>query len=231
MNHAHSQQPSQKYFWGILAGVLLALVAYHMPWHVHPAAVFSNNAFDLAEAVSLHPTVRAESPTLLTTLLLRIPLIGLALIATLTANQLDDERWRWIWRGIAVLIVLRLNPPIDFYPFGGGSENDQQLGMLMFGGLFIVGIGILTSHWVRLVYHPLMIAIAIATIIVSINGYKRATDVMESLALQLSIGAGIVLFISVLVVMLVLTLMDWPLIRQILPSKISRSTSTATPTQ
>jgi hypothetical protein len=227
MSHSDPQPTSQKPLWGILLSVLLALIAYHMPWHVHPAAAFSNNAFDLAEAASLHPTVRAESPTLLTALMLRLPLIGLALMATLTANQLIDERWRWIWRGIAVLIVLRLNPPIGFYPFNGGSENDQQLGMLMFGGLILVGSAILTSRWGRPLYHPLMIVLASAIIMISINGYNRATDVMESLALQLSTGAGILLFSLLLIAILSLTLIEWPLLRRILPSKRSRSVSTA----
>lgn len=218
MSHIDIQTKSQKYLWGILAATLLSLIAYHMPWHVHPAAAFSNNAFDLAEATSLHPTVRAESPILFTSLLLRLPLIALALIAVLAANQLADERWRWIWRGIAILIVLRLNPPIDFYPYGGGSENDQQLGKLMLGGLLLVGVAILTKRWQRPLYHPLILFIVVSTIIISINGYNRATDVMESLALQLSTGAGIFLFVVLLIGSAILTLLDWPLIRRFLPS-------------
>lgn len=225
MNRSHLQP--NKNLWGILLCCLLILIAYHMPWHVHDAAAFSNNAFDLAEAASLHPTVRLESPALLTPMLLRLPLIALAIIIALTANRLSDERWRWIWQGIAVLVVLRLNPPVGFYPFGGGSDNDQQLGVLMFGGLFLVGIGIVTSRWQQILYHPLVIIIAIATMIIAINGYNRATDVMESLVLELSIGAGIVLFIAFCFVVIGLTFADWALIRRFLPT--TKSTTLSVP--
>ncbi len=224
MNRSNLQH---KNLWGILLCSLFALIAYHMPWHVHDAAAFSNNAFDLAEGTSLHPTVRLESPALLTPLLLRLPLIALAGIIALTGNRLPDERWRWIWRGVAFLVVLRLNPPIGFYPFGGGSDNDQQLGILMFGGLFLVGIVILSSRWQQPLYHPLILIIAVATVAISITGYSRATDVMESLALQLSTGAGIVLFIAFWIVIIGLTLADWALIRRFLP--ITKSTTSSVP--
>lgn len=183
--------------WVILILIVLAVAAYHLPWHTHPAAAFSNNGFDLAEFVSLHPHIRAESPTLYTSLLLRLPLLLLALMIVLTAEGLVSERARWLWRGVAVLFVLRLNPPAIFYPYGGGSENDQQLGNMMIAGLIIVFAAIAAGRWFKRVYHPLMLVILGVMLPTARNGYQRATDLIrDGLLVEVKMGGGFVLFLG-----------------------------------
>ncbi len=183
--------------WYMLIFAMLAMIAYHMPWHLHSTAAFSNNAFDLAEAASLHPHVRNESPALYTSLLLRLPILFLAFIVVLNAARLNDERARWFWRGVAVLFVLRLNPPVEFYPYGSGSINDQQLGKLMIAGLFIVAILSFAGRWLKFLYHPLMLIATAVMPYLGNKGLERATDLFENgLALELDTGAGLIFFVG-----------------------------------
>jgi hypothetical protein len=199
--------------WVILGYGLLAVAAYHLPWHTHSVAAFSNNAFDLAEMVSLHPAVRAESPALYTCLLLRLPLLLLALILLLAAERLKSERWRWLWRAVSMLFVLRLNPPTTFYPHGGGSDNDQQLGKLMIVGLAIAVIVIAGGRRLKRIYHLLVLTALMITLFAALTGFRRATDIMEGgLALELNTGGGFVLFISFTIGAALFTVIDWLLI-------------------
>ena len=56
--------------------LLLALIAYSLPWVVGPGAALTLNAYDLAEWTSLHPAVRtAALPFALTFGLRLLPLL------------------------------------------------------------------------------------------------------------------------------------------------------------
>lgn len=181
----------------ILAFALVALAAYHIPWHTHRVAAFSNNAFDLAEMMSLHPQVQAESPRLYTSLLLRVPLLFLAVVVVLAAGQLRVRYWQWGWYGVAGLIVLRLNPPAVFYPYGGGSWNDQQLGNLMLVGLGVVGGLTVLNHWLKHWAMPLIIIALGGMLYTALAGYQRATDIVQQqLGLAVNLGGGVILFVG-----------------------------------
>lgn len=182
--------------WLVLACAALAVAAYHMPWQTHKIAAFTNNAFDLAEWVSLHPTVRAERPALLTSLLLRLPLVTLAVIIALTAHRLTSEKLRWLWCGVAFLVVLRLNPPVEFYPWGGGSVNDRQLGYLMCGGLGAVLMVTLGARRLRSFWQPLTLIAWGVGAASALGGYARAEDVIAALQVETTPGAGLVLFVG-----------------------------------
>ncbi len=199
----------------VLLYALLALAAYHLPWHTHPAAAFSNNAFDLAEGVSLHPDVRAETPALLTSLLLRLPLILIGLIVGLSAGRLGAGRWQWIWRAVAILVILRLNPPVDFYPFGGGSTNDRQLGYLMFGGLIAVSAIMIAARRLIKYYHLLVLVLSGTMLGVALAGFERATDIMRNrLELRVGTGGGIVIFVIISLVVGLAVIGDWACMRR-----------------
>jgi hypothetical protein len=185
--------------WLVLICALLAVAAYHMVWQTHKVAAFNSNAFDLAEWVSLHPTVRAESPVLFTSLLLRLPLIILPLVMVLATTALTSEKARWIWRGVAFLVVLRLNPPVDFYPWGDGSPNDQQLGYLTAAGLGAVLVFIIVGKWLKFLWQPLAAILLIASLIVSIEGYNRAQKVLGSIQIETDLGGGLVLYAGFLI--------------------------------
>ena len=193
-----------RYGWRMVV-LVLCLGAYHLPWTTHNVAAFTNNAFDLAEFMSLHPSVRAESPALYTSLLLRLPVLLIAGMIMLTAAQLNSEKAQWIWRALTFLVILRLNPPTIYYPFGGGSPNDQQLGNMMFGGLVFVGLLlVLTLVWRnRYALAGLNIVLAVMTIVVSVVGYDRSMNVIDALQLDVGIGGGYVLLIALIVLVIV----------------------------
>ncbi len=200
-----TEQPVSKHIdpaliWGILLTSLVGVVAFHMPWHDHAVAAFRLNAFDLAEWGTLHPTIRLESPTLWSSLLLRWPLLGLGLSMAISANHLRDERWRWIWRGIAILVVLRLNPPIEFYKGpGSAGDNEQQLGYLTLVGLVSVLVLIGTQRWLNKFYWPILLVIWLSIGYGSWEGLRRITLVVESLAVEVNYGGGFYLMMSLVV--------------------------------
>lgn len=196
----------------ILALALVILAAYHMPWHAHSVAAFSNNAFDLAEMMSLHPQVQAESPRLYTSFLLRVPLIFLSIVVVLAAGQLRLWYWKWGWYGVAGLIVLRLNPPAVFYPYGGGSWNDQQLGNLMLVGLGMVGGMVILNHWLKRWATPLMLVALGGMLYSAIAGYQRATDIVQhQLGLDVELGGGLILFVLACLIMGIASLAEYRL--------------------
>lgn len=184
--------------WIILLSLLFAFGAYHMPWTTHDVAAFSNNAFDLAEFMSLHPAVQNESPPLTTSFNLRVPIILLSLMIVLSASQLESEKMRWLWRGVGLLLVLRLNPPQEFYPFGGGSENDQQLGELMFIGLGTCIAVIVLSRVLRPAYPILMVTSLVLATVSANSGLDSSLGIIESLALKVEVGGGFYLYLGAL---------------------------------
>lgn len=206
--------------WGILLTSLLGVVAFHIPWHNHAVAAFRLNAFDLAEWVSLHPTVRTEHPTLWSSMLLRLPLLGLGWSIALSANHLRDERWQWIWRGIAVLVVLRLNPPIEFYKRTGG-DNEQQLGYLMITGLLGIGLFFVTKRWLTKIYFPTLLMMWLMIGYTSWEGLRRATNVVKSLAVEVDYGGGF--YLMVLLVIGVVGLCTWKIVQNYLPKLAHRT--------
>ena len=200
--------------WIFLIYVLLALFTYHLAWHVHELAAFTNNAFDLVELVNLHPNSLLESPQLLTGFLLRLPLLGLAGITVISTYNLESEKMRWLWRGIAILIVLRLNPPMIFYPYGGGSLNDQQLGKMMYAGLLMIIALILLGKWLERFSIPLNLGILIMIIVVAIIGYSRTTSLVQNtLTIDITIGGGFILFIFFSIMSGLLVLFQWRYIK------------------
>lgn len=186
--------------WLTLIALVAAFGAYHMPWITHEAAVFTNNAFDLAEFMSLHPSVQYESPALYTPLLLRMPIIIIALLITLSAGQLSSEKAQWLWRGFGLLVVLRLNPPAAYYSFSGASLNDQQLGNMMLAGL--AGVVLLIA--VNRIFTPIIYAIAttivsIIGIYVAVAGQVNSFEILDLLQLDVGTGGGFALFVLLMI--------------------------------
>ncbi|MCQ3932294.1 MAG: hypothetical protein DPW16_17735 [Chloroflexi bacterium] len=203
--------------WLVLWCALLGVMAYHMVWQTHKVAAFNSNAFDLAEWVSLHPTVRAESPALFTPLLLRLPLILLAGIMATASSVLQAEKAKWLWRGVALLVVLRLNPPTDFYPWGGGSPNDQQLGRLTAFGLVAVVVLMIGGRWLRFFWKIATLVLLMAGLITAIEGYNRAQKVLESIQIETGLGGGLVLYMAFLIIPIAVILISW--VRGFLPKR------------
>jgi len=173
-----------------------ALVAYHLAWYTHATAGFTTNAFDLAEWTSLHPAVRSSSPPLLTSFLLRLPLVGLVAAALLAANGLADTRVRWIARVVMALPLLRLVPPKDFFTTASADPNYRQVALLVAlgGALWLASplAGRLPERWqVRLVGGVLLGSAAAGW-----TGLARAHLLLGNFEIHVRVGPGLPLLMA-----------------------------------
>lgn len=173
------------------AGFLLALVCFHLPWYSHASAAFTMNAFDLAEWASIHPAVRSSSPPMLTSFLLRLPLVMLAAALALAINLLPDARWRWLGRAVAALLLVRLIPPSDF--FGDARDDPNYRQMLL---LFTLGVALLvTSLAARRLHDHFQAALGAGLLVVGVLagwwGLSRAGTLLDNFAVNVDVGPGV----------------------------------------
>lgn len=108
------------FWWWTL--ILLALVCYSLPGITTPGASLSMGAYDAAEWASLHPLVRGGSPPLVTSLLLRLPLVCTAFFAGLSSRQ----PLRWLHGLSVALIAVALMPPLEFFTQASADPNYRQ---------------------------------------------------------------------------------------------------------
>ncbi len=163
----------------VVFAVMIAL--YVFPWLVNPAASLSPNAYDLAEWSSLHPAIHAQTPMLLTALLLRLPLACIALLIAFTTR-----------RGIVpallvVLIAVALLPPLEFIHSLDDSNYRQQAALallaLIGGAVGLSGILPRYRDWIAA-------AIALIGAAASLIGLAQSYDLMRGFELPTQIGLG-----------------------------------------
>lgn len=120
--------------------IILALIAYTAPWVVSAGVSLTFGAFDLAEWASLHPITR---PDLLTSLLLRMPLVCLAWILAFNAPErpLYSMQW-WIALFGCLLLAIFSSPPLEFLTTNRDDMNYQQQAFLVLMTLVGSGIGL-----------------------------------------------------------------------------------------
>lgn len=123
----------------LLAALLIGLaVAYILPWLTGPGAGLTFNGCDLAEWVSLYPAARAETPPLLTPLLLRLPLALAGLIAVVGLAS------PWLRALAAGVTALALMPPLDFFLGSSADPNYRQQFALTVG---VLAGSVLLTRW------------------------------------------------------------------------------------
>jgi len=167
--------------WWMLVG--LALLSYCLPW-VHNAGIsLSLNAYDLAEWATLHPAVRAASPSLVTSLLLRLPLPCLALAIVLSSLQN---------KGIKLILIcitaVALLPPLEF--FGGAFEdiNYRQQFILAMATLLGGAIGLTGFSQQR--RYKLAIALLAVGLLTTLIGVTQAYGLLVEFLLPVQYGIG-----------------------------------------
>lgn len=174
----------------LLLALVVALVAFYLPWVDHISAGFTMNGFDLAEWASLHPAVRSSSPPLLTSFLLRVPQIAVAIGLALTASALAEPRWRAIGWAAALLVALRYLPPVEFWQSARGDPNYRQMALLTTLGVLGVGIAAwlrrLAARWLAL--GAALVAIAGAA--VGWAGLSRADELLDNFEIATITGSG-----------------------------------------
>jgi len=192
--------------WLIVIGLALGVVCYYLPWVTHSTAVFTMNAFDLAEWTSLHPAVRSSSPPMLTSFLLRLPQVMLAAAFALSANLLVDLRARWIQRGLALLLALRLVPPTDFFTGASADPNYRQMALLTGLGIALVVLAAWAARLPRQWQIGLLISVLVIAVLGGWWGLSRAGVLLDNFEIDVQIGAGIICLTAITLVIVVLGL-------------------------
>lgn len=187
------------FFFAVLA---LALAGYYIPWYTHKTAGFTMNAFDLAEWSSLHPSVRSESPELLTTLLLRMPHLVITTALALAANGLRDPRFRWIVRGLTLGLVLRMVPPTDFFRTASDDPNYRQMALLTVFSVFLVLVALPLSRLSKRWQLWLIAALLVVGSGAGWSGLSRTDVLMDNFQINVRIGPGIIFYTLATVLMI-----------------------------
>jgi hypothetical protein len=173
--------------------IVLALTAYSLPWVINPSVSLSLGAYDLAEWSSLHPAARVTTPTLLTSLLLRLPLMLLAWIIGLNSTQQFKSVKGWGYGAAALLLSMSLLPPLEFFIQARDDANYQQQFVLTIGALAGAGLGLsgIVSAW-RM---PLLVITTILALGSSLSGMAQGFSLLNSFGLPVRVGLGGVAFI------------------------------------
>lgn len=162
----------------LVAALMLAL--YLLPWVVNLSASLTPNGYDLAEWTSLHPAARAQTPMLLTSLLLRLPLVCIALVVAFGAP-------RRLSSALVVLIIAAALLPPEIIPLTD-NPNSRQLGALAFGTLIIgmVGVSGVLARYRRWLASGSALIGAVASAV----GVLQALELMRGFTLSAQVGAG-----------------------------------------
>lgn len=186
------------YGWMIL--LVLALIAYTLPWVMGGSASLTFGAFDLAEWASLHPTNRALSPTLLTSFLLRMPLVCLAWIIAFNAPPypFKSASW-WIHAVLCLILVILSTPPLEFLTIFRDDVNYiQQASLTLVAGVgCAIGLGGIFKKY--RVY--IAILAGIIGIITSIWGVINGYALLSDFQINVSIGIGMIISVVMFVIM------------------------------
>lgn len=174
----------------LLVSLLLALLAYLLPWVTAPNSAMTLNAYDLAEWTSLHPWQQQAMPPLIVPLLLRAQLAILALFAMLWSCS---RRQRFFASLFVVLLALSQLPPLEFL----NNMNDPNYRQLLFLALATIvlstGLGLVLPARFRT---AVMIFLATVGIVTSLVGQSQAIALYRATLEQGEAGGGLWLTIA-----------------------------------
>ncbi len=184
----------------LLTVCVLAFVGCVLPWSLNPGAGLTFNLLDLAEWSSLHPAVHAQQPPMLTSLLLRLPWVALALLLALFSTG----RGRFA-AGLAVaLIAAGLLPPFEFLASSGDPNYRQQA----LTAAVTLGAGLAAVAAPQRVRPVLIIAVSVLALLAALAGLAEALRLMRELRLPTLPGPGALLFVISMAVLAASTLVN-----------------------
>lgn len=183
--------------------ILIAIMAYTLPWLVNPGIGLTFGAYDLAEWASLHPEVRDDG--LLTALLLRIPLLCLTILAAFNSAVVFSVRWFLGFVLVGLLVITAL-PPFEFLTESRNDPNYQQQFILTMVAGFGAVIGL--SGLLRRFKPIISIIIAIIGIIAGGIGLLNAHDLMVGFSMPIALGWGVFGLVVALLGVIWLNVMD-----------------------
>ena len=172
--------------------IIIGIVAYFVPWLINSkSAVLTVGAYDLAEWVSLVPSVRVDNPLLWQAMILRLhPLLWAGVIAFSTQKS-DIRPLRVFQIAFVVLLAIGLLPALHFIGRIGEDFNYRQQFILavitvLIGVIGFSGVLGRFSRW-------LASGFALVGLVASIAGYHIAQSLMAQYGLQPEMGLGVVL--------------------------------------
>jgi len=176
MNRLNTQ-PSLVFLFPTL---VIAVIAYLIPWVVHPTTALTLGAYDLAEWVSLRPDLS-------TSLLLRIQPAILTLIFAL--NLPKDRfiaKW-WIGFLVVVILILAQLPPLDFFRSATGDPNYQQQFIIVIATtLAFILTGLVNQFRVVII-----LVLCLAGLISTFYGVLAAINHLEQFSISVELGFGV----------------------------------------
>ncbi|GAB4308637.1 MAG: hypothetical protein Kow00117_01900 [Phototrophicales bacterium] len=172
--------------WRSFLLILLGLLFYSIPWLINPAVGLTANAYDLAEWASLHPEVRGQSPALLTSLFLRLPLVIFAWLIIL--NSYQNQRRTIITIILFALITIASFPPLEYLTTARHDPNYQQQFFLFLVALLSMMIGLINMPrlWCRL----FIMILSVIGIVTSWLGLFHARQLMIGFSMPVAVGIG-----------------------------------------
>lgn len=168
----------------------LYLIMYSLPWISNPGRSLSLGAYDLAEWSSLHPTVKATTPPLLTCFLIRFPLVGLAWIVGFHSKDLITKPMLLplVHTITVVLIAISLLPPLEFFTIASGDPNYQQQFVLAIAASIGGVIGL--SGLLKALQPIILPAIILTIVLTSVLGLSQSLRLMLDFQLPSKVGIG-----------------------------------------
>lgn len=181
----YSYSKNNLILWAMGLTTAAILLGWCLPWLSTPGVSLSFNAYDLAEWTSLNPVVRSANPTLLLTLLLRLPLPCLALaVIWLIRNPI----LRLIIVGV---IALALLPPLEFFTGAGADPNYQQQFALAIASLILGLLAFVKPLQKARLW--IVIALLLLGLVGSLVGLLQTLHLMEDFKVPVQVGIGGVL--------------------------------------
>lgn len=161
-----------------IAGMIAGL-GFLLPAVVTVGAALMANTYDLAEWMSLHPAVRAETPTLLTAFLLRASAVGVSLLL------IAGSRKRWHAVVIVLLCAAAMLPPFEIvrYP---DDPNYRQQALI---SLSILALGTPLIVW-RQATFPVIAIVSVVCMGGVVFAGLRAVGIFRGFGLTVELGLG-----------------------------------------
>lgn len=169
----------------------LLIVAYLQPWIFNGSAALNLTAYDLAEWASLHPAAGAQTPPLLTSLLLRLPLACAGIWLAWYRPHSGAAR---ILVGIIVtLIAIGLLPPPEYLGQRDNPNYQQQVGL---AALMVAAslIGLMSGGRVKpIVRTGVSVIVLVGGLVAAVGGLSWAAQWMGEFRLPAIIGSGAIM--------------------------------------
>lgn len=166
----------------------LFVFGYVQPWVINGSAALNLNGYDLAEWTSLHPAAQAQTPPLLTALLLRLPLACAAL--WLGWNQPYTGRTCVAATIGLALTAISLLPPVEFLSQRDNPNYQQQAGLAIL--MLVMGLtGLLfISRKGRRIRAIVSVSALIIGVGAGLSGLLQAVEWMREFQLPAVTGLG-----------------------------------------